>query len=123
MISKTPMTPTVSVAGQPLNTGPLIDQNGHYVRYQILVNEPMYDYIVQNGLYSKAGQQAFTQPISFSFGFSARLRCPKNNNKFRTVGVASRADEANIIQRCFDAPFRWAGTRFWSPPEKSGSHT
>ena len=65
MISKTPVTPTVSVAGQPLNTGPLIDQNGHYVRYQILVNKPMYDYIVANGLYSKAGQQKFTGVVSF----------------------------------------------------------
>lgn len=68
MISKTPTTPTVSVAGQPLNTGPLIDQNGNYVRYQILVNKPMYEYIVQNGLYSKAGQQKFTDPISFPIG-------------------------------------------------------
>ncbi len=68
MISKTPITPTISVAGQPLNTGPLIDQNGRYVRYQILVNRPMYDYIVQNGLYSKAGQQKFTSPIRFPVG-------------------------------------------------------
>jgi hypothetical protein len=68
MISKTPTTPTVSVAGQPLNTGPLIDQNGNYVRYQILVNQPMYEYIVQNGLYSKAGQQKFTNAISFPVG-------------------------------------------------------
>lgn len=68
MISKTPTTPTVSVAGQPLNTGPMIDQNGHYVRYQILINEPMYDYIVDNGLYSKAGQDKFTDPISFPVG-------------------------------------------------------
>lgn len=68
MISKTPNTPTVSVAGQPLNTGPLIDQNGNYVRYQILVNKPMYEYIVQNGLYSKAGQQKFTDTITFPAG-------------------------------------------------------
>lgn len=39
MISKTPTTPILSVAGQPLNTGPLIDQNGNYARYQILVNQ------------------------------------------------------------------------------------
>ena len=68
MISKTPVTPTLSVAGEPLNTGPLIDQNGHYVRYQIVVNRPMYEYIVQNGLYSKAGQQKFAGQISFPVG-------------------------------------------------------
>lgn len=68
MISKTPVTPTVSVAGQPLNTGPLIDQNGNYARYQILVNKPMYDYIVANRLYSKAGQKNFTGTIEFPAG-------------------------------------------------------
>lgn len=39
--------------------GPLIDQNGEYVRFEILVNEPMYDFIVSNTLYSKAGQAAY----------------------------------------------------------------
>jgi len=68
MISKTPTTPTLSVSGEPLNTGPLIDQNGHYVRYQILINEPMYNYIVRNELYSKAGQQKFTDSIAFPEG-------------------------------------------------------
>lgn len=68
MVSKTVITPTVSAAGQPLNTGPLIDQNGNYVRYQILVNKPMYDYIVANGLYSKVGQQAFPDMVSFPVG-------------------------------------------------------
>jgi hypothetical protein len=72
MISKTPVTPTVSVAGQPLNTGPLIDQNGHYVRYQILVNQPMYNYIVQNGLYSKSGQAKFPGAISFPIGATSK---------------------------------------------------
>lgn len=68
MISKTPTTPTIEVAGQPLNTGPLIDQNGAYARYQILVNKPMYDYIVVNGLYSKAGQKRFAGPVQFPEG-------------------------------------------------------
>lgn len=39
--------------------GPLIDQNGEYVRFEILVNEPMYDFIRANELYSKAGQAAY----------------------------------------------------------------
>jgi hypothetical protein len=67
-ISKTPTTPTISVAGQPLNTGPLIDQDGNYARYQILVNKPMYDYVVSNGLYSKAGQKRFSGKIQFPAG-------------------------------------------------------
>ena len=39
--------------------GPLIDQNGEYVRFEILVNEAMYNFIVTNKLYSKAGQAAY----------------------------------------------------------------
>ncbi|MBL0374595.1 hypothetical protein JJB09_21520 [Rhizobium sp. KVB221] len=39
--------------------GPLIDQNGEYVRFEILVNEAMYDFILTNKLYSKAGQAAY----------------------------------------------------------------
>ncbi len=57
-----------SEVDQPFNSGPLIDQNGNFVRYEIMVNEPMYQYIVQNGLYSKAGQEAFAGPIDFPEG-------------------------------------------------------
>jgi hypothetical protein len=53
---------------EPFDTGPLIDQNGNYVRYEILVNQPMYEYIVQNGLYSKAGQNAFDGAVDFPEG-------------------------------------------------------
>ncbi|HEV8693892.1 MAG TPA: hypothetical protein VGQ93_06865 [Lysobacter sp.] len=53
---------------QPFDSGPLIDQNGMYVRYEILVNKPMFEYIVQNGLYNKSGQGAFTGDIAFPEG-------------------------------------------------------
>ena len=62
-------TPTVLTAmSQPFNTGPLPDQNGVYARFQISVNKPMYDYILANALYSKAGQKAFTGPVAFPCG-------------------------------------------------------
>jgi len=47
-------------ATQPFNSGPLIDTNGWYSRFAISVNPPMYDYIVENQLYSKPGQTAFS---------------------------------------------------------------
>lgn len=47
--------------------GPLIDQNGEYVRFEILVNEPMYDFIVSNTLYSKAGQAAYNPGGAVAF--------------------------------------------------------
>ena len=40
-------------------SGPLIDQNGEYARFEILVNEPMYNFILANQLYSVNGQKAY----------------------------------------------------------------
>lgn len=53
---------------QPFETGPLIDQNGQYARFEILVNDTLYDYIFSNGLYSKAGQNAFKGTVAFPAG-------------------------------------------------------
>src|SRR5690606_19257041 len=57
-----------SETGQPFDTGPLIDQNGNYVRYELLVNRPMFEYLLQNRLYSRSGQQAFAGDIDFPAG-------------------------------------------------------
>lgn len=66
MVGKTP--DVLSATVQPFDTGPLIDQHGRYVRYEILVNRPMFEYIVQNDLYSKQGQSAFTATVDFPSG-------------------------------------------------------
>jgi hypothetical protein len=42
-------------------SGPLVDQNGKWVRYQVLMNHEEFDYIVQNRLYSLDGQVAFSR--------------------------------------------------------------
>lgn len=63
MVAKTPGVLTDTI--QPFNTGPLIDQNGQYVRYEILVNQPMFEYIAQNTLYNTQGQEKFQGPIDF----------------------------------------------------------
>ena len=69
IISQVGKTPTVLTAfSQPFNTGPLIDQYGNYTRYEILVNKPMFDYILQNTLYSKAGQKVFSGAVKFPCG-------------------------------------------------------
>lgn len=39
--------------------GPVIDSSGHYVRYGIHFNRPMFNYIVGNQLYSQEGQSQF----------------------------------------------------------------
>ena len=53
---------------EPFQSGPLIDANGHYSRFAISVNKSMYDYILDNKLYNKAGQKAFSdanQEVNF----------------------------------------------------------
>ena len=41
---------------QPFKTGPLIDQNGNYALFDILLNRQMFEYIVSNKLYSRQEQ-------------------------------------------------------------------
>ncbi len=43
---------------EPFKTGPLIDQNGNYAIFDILMNRQMFDYIVVNHLNTKPGQAA-----------------------------------------------------------------
>jgi hypothetical protein len=42
-------------------SGPLVDQNGKWVRYQVLVNGEEFAYILKNELYSLDGQAKFSQ--------------------------------------------------------------
>jgi hypothetical protein len=43
---------------EPFKTGPLIDQQGHYAIFDILMNRQMFDYILENHLFTKAGQMS-----------------------------------------------------------------
>lgn len=56
-IGKRPLLLNASL--QPFRDGPLIDQNGNYARFQISLNQVMFDYIVNNTLYNTEGQQTF----------------------------------------------------------------
>lgn len=42
-------------------SGPLVDQHGKWVRYEVYLNRPEFDYILANELYSQDGQVAFSQ--------------------------------------------------------------
>lgn len=53
---------------QPFKSGPLIDQNSNYALFDILMNKPMFDFIVDNGLYNKQGQKKFDQVVEFPLG-------------------------------------------------------
>jgi hypothetical protein len=41
-------------------TGPLVDQNAAFVRYESYMNRAQFDYIVENELYNQEGQIEFT---------------------------------------------------------------
>lgn len=73
-VGKTPNV--LDESGEPFQTGPLIDQNGQYTRFEILTNQTMFDFIRTNNLYSKAGQKAFSQDVSF----------PSSNTATKAVG-------------------------------------
>jgi hypothetical protein len=62
---------------QPFKTGPLIDQNGNYALFDILMNKVMFDFIDTNGLYSKQGQQnSKLNPIEFPEGNNPKAATP-----------------------------------------------
>ncbi|MEL7164665.1 MAG: hypothetical protein AAGL96_04260 [Pseudomonadota bacterium] len=75
------LTHTAKTAGvvnlfEQAQAGPLIDQNGAYVRYEILVNAPMYDYIVDNRLYNLTGLNGF-----------GRIEFPSGNLRTGDIGA------------------------------------
>lgn len=72
---KTP--PNMTAIFQPFLTGPLIDQNGQYNRFEIAMNKEMFDYIDKHTLYNIQGQQSFTDSVIF----------PEGNNAKKTWGA------------------------------------
>jgi hypothetical protein len=83
-VGKTPDLLTASE--QPFKTGPLIDQNGLYTRFEILINEEMFDYINGNDLYSFDGQQTFGKEAAFPEGVNADKK-KKTDGKWGAIMV------------------------------------
>jgi hypothetical protein len=58
---------------EPFKTGPLIDQQGHYAIFDILMNRQMFNYIMTNHLNTKAGQAANTNlSVDFPAGKNSK---------------------------------------------------
>lgn len=60
---------------QPFKSGPLIDQDGQFALFDILMNRPMFDFILKHDLYSKAGQQKVAENDKTKFP-QGRLEFP-----------------------------------------------
>jgi len=52
-------------------TGPLVDLNGKFVRYESYLNKPQFDYIVTNELYNQEGQVEFVSTKGQQIHFPA----------------------------------------------------
>lgn len=86
-VGKTPNV--LDESGEPFQTGPLIDQNGQYTRYEILTNKSMFDYIVVNELYNQQGQEIFGKKADFpvsQFTDSTKTAAP-NSSKVGAIMV------------------------------------
>lgn len=51
-----------------LSNHPVIDENGKFIRYEILVNPVTYEYVTSNGLYNRTGLSALQTPVNFPCG-------------------------------------------------------
>jgi hypothetical protein len=126
---------------QPFESGPLVDQNGVYTRNEIVVNQSMFDGIVNNGLYSIEGQQKFfaaspSNAVAFSCGsaetkqvgavmapmIAGRISTPSMHwsiHRATTIRVMGRLSRSRVY------PSRsgwWGCTSFIRPPmPRSGS--
>jgi hypothetical protein len=73
----------LDASGEPFGTGPIVDQqNGRYARFEIRMNQDTFNFIVNNTLYNKEGQQAYTQFIQFPSGVA-----PSKDNPNTPVGA------------------------------------
>jgi hypothetical protein len=85
-------------SAEPFETGPLIDQNGQYTRYEILTNEIMFNYIRQNQLYSAAGQAAFGGNADFPFGTDSQVGSIMLKASWKVLGANDDATRFHTAQ-------------------------
>ena len=71
---------------QPFKTGPLIDQQGNYALFDILMNKEMFDYIKQHKLYSKTEQQSEANS-RLKVDFPAGVNFPKDGRGGHPGGI------------------------------------
>jgi hypothetical protein len=81
---------------EPFKTGPLIDQQGNYALFDILMNHEMFQYMLDNKLYSKKAQQKnATLRVDFPSGI--------NPDKGKTEGGHPGAIMIKVSWRVIDS--------------------
>ena len=71
---------------QPFKTGPLIDQQGNYALFDILMNKEMFDYIQEHKLYSKTEQESGANS-KLKIDFPAGENFPKDGTPGHPGGI------------------------------------
>ena len=51
-----------------LGNSPVVDKNGKFLRYEILISPASYDFVVQNRYYDNAVLQSLTRSVTFPCG-------------------------------------------------------
>jgi hypothetical protein len=78
---------------QATSNGILVDRNGLFVRYMVVVNKEEYDYIVQQSLWTHRGQLAFSEehPIEFPWGDANRIGAIEVKAAWKVIGPGDDA--------------------------------
>lgn len=104
-------------------TGPLVDQNGVFVRYESLINEAQFKYLFDNALYNQEGQIDFVATRGKPIEFPANRVAPAPQHgsygiklAWKQLGerdIASRyfTREAIVVSTSFDDKGRMVKTR------------
>lgn len=96
-VGKTPNV--LDESGEPFETGPLIDQNGQYVRFAIMANQDMFNTIVKDGLYSKAGQEKYGKAANFAQPKgSTNVGAIMVKSSWKVIGANDDASRFHTIQ-------------------------
>ncbi len=99
-------------SAEPFQTGPLIDQNGQYTRFEILTNEVMFNYISSNQLYSAAGQQAFGAEADFPSGTDSDVGAIMLKASWKVLGNHDDAAKFHTAQAyVYNNPDEHAGVK------------
>jgi hypothetical protein len=82
--------------------GPITDQNGRFVRYEVHVNKDEYDFIRTNGLWNRKGQDHYTNVLKKTITF------PRGDTRTGVVGAIELKAAWKVL-----SPPEIAGKRFY----------
>ncbi len=104
-------------------TGPLVDQNGAFVRYESYVNETQFRYLVENRLYNQEGQLEFVSHKGNTIRFPANVTGPEPRHGSMAIKLAWKelgdddipsrffTREATVVRTTFDAQGKMVKTK------------